>query len=288
MGESITPWALDPWLPRGPARAHLPVLRAAIEAAAQGRYRIALVELEPLDQSGDSGAISAACALRASILRQLHQHDRAGEADQRALVHAVGPASSDTRVDALVGLAADVIGEPDRALERWAGLVPLLGAASDRVRVRAGWVGAEVHLAARMPEAALELALGAAELAPSVSSRHVAKSSLVLGVCWHSSGEEGRGIALVRQATLAAADRRLLPLLWPGAYVLAGWLPAPEGRRWWGWAREVVTSIARGLPDDLLAGWRTDQAVRSLMEDDPQFEASDDLLAAGSLCSHER
>lgn len=281
------PWVPEPWLPSGPARANLPALRSAIEAAAHGQYRVALAELEHLDQSGDSGAISAAYALRASMLRQLHQHDRATEADQRALAHAVGPPSSDTRVDALVGLAANAIGRPGQAQEQWATVVPLLGNASDRVRVRAGWVGAEVHLATGQPEEAVQLAAGAADLAPAVSGRHVAKSTLVLGVCWYTCGDEDRGIELVSRATLAAADRRLLPLLWPGAYLMAAWLPAPASSRWRVWAQEVVASISQGLPVDLLTGWRTDPAARSLMDVEPQLEPSGDLLPAGSLWSHE-
>jgi hypothetical protein len=274
----------ETWIPQGPSPAALPLLRSAIQSAALGAYAQALDAIARIESLDDPGSISAASALRASILRQLHQHEQAHHADLRALDHAVGHPSSDTRIDALAGLVADAIGEPQRALEQWALLEPLLPRASIRARVRAGWVGAEVHLAADQPRAALDLARRSADLATDVSPRHEAKSLLVLGVCQVAVGEQAGGMRAVRRATVLAASGRLRPLLWPGAYLLGTWLPEPEGGRWRRWSQDVVASIASGLPADLRSGWQSDPAVRALLES----RASGASRAAGSLWSHEQ
>lgn len=240
----------------------MPDLQAAIEAAASGRYAQALAQAAEIEATADPLVISAACCLRGSILRQLHQHQDAEAADRRALDHA-GPGASDTRIDALVGLTADAIADPRRALARWQEVEPLLAGASLRVRIRAGWVGAEVHLACDQHRTALMWAGASATQAELVSARHAAKSLLVLGVCQMASGE-ALGVESVRTAAVRAAAERLRPVLWPSAYLLACWLPEPASGRWWRWSQQVVESIAADLPVNLRIGWQSDPAIAAL------------------------
>ncbi len=246
-------------------------LEQAREAADQGRYQDALLLLDAIEGSGPAGSVSAACALRGSILRQVHQHRLAEEADRRALAHAVGDPASDTRIDALAGLVADAIGNPTQARERWLELQPRLASASLRSRVPACWVGAKVHLALDQPARALPLARASVEGAEQLSPGHQAKSLLVLGVCQQAVGDPAgipAGIEAVHQAAVRAAAHRLRPLLWPSAYLLACWLPEPASQRWWRWSQQVVAAIEADLPGDLLAGWRADPAVAALSAQD--------------------
>lgn len=259
-----------PWVPDGPAAPFQGTIEQAIGLAAGGSYLAALALTQSLDSSGDPGTVSAAAALRASILRQLHQHAAARHVDARALACAVGPEASDTRVDALAGLAADAIGDPDQAWHWWAEVAWRLPEASARARVRAWWVGAEIHLASNRPRQACELAERAADLAPAVSPRHRVKSALVLGVArFVASGTDERAarqaVDLVRAAAVASARQRLRPLLWASAYVLSAWLPDREAERWRGWASDVVRSISIGLTPALRAGWMGDPAVAALL-----------------------
>jgi len=246
-------------------------LEQARAAADQGRYQDALLLLDAIEGSGPAGSVSAACALRGSILRQVHQHRLAEEADRRALAHAVGDPASDTRIDALAGLVADAIGNPTQARERWLELQPRLASASLRSRVPACWVGAKVHLALDQPARALPLARASVEGAEQLSPGHQAKSLLVLGVCQQAADDPAgipAGIPAVHQAAVRAAAHRLRPLLWPSAYLLACWLPEPASQRWWRWSQQVVAAIEADLPGDLLAGWRADPAVAALSAQD--------------------
>lgn len=260
-----------PWVPEGPGEASRSSIAQAITWAAHGHYVAALALAESIDATDNWGAVSAAAALRASILRQLHQHEAARTLDERALDCAVGPAESDTRIDALAGLAADAIGDSDRAWHWWREVSWRLPAASRRARVRAWWVGAEIHLAAGRPDQASALAEQALSLAPGVSRRHWVKSALVLGVARsaaapvHGGGEAELAVRLVREAAVGAAQERLRPLLWPAAFVLATWLPGAEGQRWRRWAQEVASSIAIGLSPSLRSGWMSDPAVAALL-----------------------
>jgi tetratricopeptide (TPR) repeat protein len=260
-----------PLVPDGPAAPFQASIDRAIRLAAAGSYVPALSIAQPLDVVDDRATVSVAAALRASILRQLRQHARATTLDERALAYAVGPESSDTRVDALAGLAADAIGDPERAWQWWQELAWRLPEASPRARVRAWWVGAEIHLASDRPWQACELAERAAELAPQVTPRHQVKSTLVLGVARLVAASGGQAAAarqavdLVRSAAVAAACQRLRPLLWASAVVLSAWLPDREGERWRGWASDVAHSIAIGLTPALRAGWMSDPAVAALL-----------------------
>lgn len=253
-------------MPDGPDPAGRLELQRAIDLAARGCYQQSLGIARLLYGWNDPGTQSAADCLQASIMRQLHQHARAEVFDHRALAAAVGPQTSDTRIDALVGLAADVIADVDEANRRWTAVEAWLARASVRSRVRGRWVGAEVHLAAGDPARAVGLAADALAEAPQVSARHLAKSQLILGVTWCCAGEPKVGVALVRQAAVGAARDRLRPLLWASAQVLGSWLPEPAAGRWRTWAADVVRSIGAGLDPDLASGWRGDPAVAALWD----------------------
>jgi hypothetical protein len=239
----------------------------AIDAAAAGRYLPALVIADRLHGHPDAGIRSAAAALQGSILRQLHQHVEAQAWDERALANAVGGPTSETRLDALVGLVADAVGQGlvEVAEHRWSVLVGLLGEATPRLRVRGGWVGAEVSLLRGDYAQAVGWARSAVDIAGGVSQRHRAKSLLLLGVCLHGAGWPDEAVAEVRSAAVLAARRRLRPLLWPSAYVLSTWVSGPEASRWRDWASLVVESIARELPEAMASRWMSDPAAADLL-----------------------
>lgn len=239
----------------------------AIQEAATGNYRIALAIADRLHAHRSSEIRSAAAALQGSILRQLHQHGQAEKWDERARAEAVVEPTSDMHLDALVGLVADAVGQGlvQLAEERWSNLVGLLDAASTRLRVRGGWVGAEVSLLRGDYAQAVNWARSAWDVADMVSERHRAKSALVLGVCLQGAGSVDQGVAEVRSAAALAARLRLRPLLWPSAYLLSSWVAEPEAARWRDWAAVVVESIAQDLPPALLTGWMSDPAAADLL-----------------------
>lgn len=239
----------------------------AIDAAATGRYLHALTIADRLHSNPVGGIRSAAAALKGSILRQLHQHAAAQVWDERALAAADLDLTSDTRLDALVGLVADSVGQGlvRVAEDRWSNLVGLLDDASPRLRVRGGWVGAELSLLRGESAEAVTWARSAVSFADRVSERHRAKSRLVLGICLHGAGSVDEAIAEVRSAAVLASRLRLRPLLWPSAYVLSTWVAQPEASRWRNWATVVAESIARELPEALVTGWMTDPAAADLL-----------------------
>lgn len=239
----------------------------AIDAAAAGRYELALAIADRLHTHPDRFTRSSAAALRGSVLRQLHQHVEAQGWDERALADADAKPTSDTRLDALVGLVADAVGQGlvQVAEQRWSNLFGLLDEASPRLRVRGGWVGAEVSLLRGDHAQAVEWARSAFSIADVVSERHRAKSGLLLGVCLYGAGWVDEAVTEVRSAAVTAARLRLRPLLWPSAYVLSMWLVEPESSRWRNWASTIVESIANELPDAMVTRWMSDPAAADLL-----------------------
>lgn len=196
----------------------------AVAAGAQGRYAIALAELECLDrvETGRSLA-SLGFSTRASFLRQLGGHNAARRWDGRAWTAA--ESDDDSGADALIGLAADALG-----VGRFAASQRLLGGAGDliggghrgRLPVRLAWVRAELAMITGNGAAAVEDAERAVELAARLgSARHVVKSQVVFAAAQCSVGkfDTARSVA---EAALRAAERlNLVPLCWALACVLA-------------------------------------------------------------------
>ncbi|MBN6036422.1 hypothetical protein [Amycolatopsis sp. 195334CR] len=156
-------------------------------------------------------------------------------------------------VDGLLGLAADNLGlgrlRAARLLRAKAGRLLAAGEASSgervggerrlpaearsrgwRGRIRAGWIGAEIELAAGNAQAALPPAEQAAELARACGAvRHGIKSDLVLAAALTAAGDSAgreRALDLVRNARLAAEKYELRSLIWPAALISADLVPA--------------------------------------------------------------
>ncbi|WP_372508790.1 hypothetical protein [Amycolatopsis iheyensis] len=133
------------------------------------------------------------------------------------------------RADALLGLAADNL-----ALGRLRAARRLADRAAHedttwRARVRGGWVGAEIELAAGQGAAAVPHARRAFETAQARGARrHAVKSGIVLAVALRAAGApDHREISdgLVGNAMATAEECELLSLLWPAALVLADLRP---------------------------------------------------------------
>ncbi|WP_300017254.1 hypothetical protein [Pseudonocardia sp.] len=211
-----------------------------------GRYAAATVRLGGLlaDPATPAAVAAHAGVTLASLRRQQGGHAAARALDGAALRRAVtagGPDRTDAdrtdadgtdadgtdalaaRVDALVGLAADALGLGDPlAAERLLRAAAALPHPSWRLRVRAGWVRAELALCAGPAAGAVapaEAALAGAEAAGSV--RHVLKSRLVLAVARAVTRPNGRELAELDAVADAAAVAGLLPLVWPARLAAA-------------------------------------------------------------------
>lgn len=226
-------------------------LLSAIVLGAKGRYAAAATLLGELLQVADPVIASLAGSTFAAHRRQLGGHAVARGFDGTALLLASraanrpddsgdkgDPDGLDARgamCDALLGLAADNLGlgrvPAARRLAAAAAEVP----AGWRGEVRAGWVGAEVELAAGSPEAAVAPAERAAELARTRgAARHTIKSDLVLGAALVATGDaagRARAVGLVEHALAAAEECELYSLIWP-ACVIGGSISAEVGEKY--------------------------------------------------------
>lgn len=205
----------------------------AVAAGGQGRYGSAYSDLTVLRRNVWRGRLaSLAHSTQGSFLRQLGWHAQARGWDGRAL--ALSGDDPEARVDALVGLAADALG-----LGRFAAAATLLTRADsalasalgnevpERLRVRRGWVGAELAMArgagdvaVRHAEEAVELAraLAAGPLGPA--ARHRVKSDVVLAAALCSAGNAERSRAVASAALEATERLGLIPLRWASACLL--------------------------------------------------------------------
>ncbi|KUI45144.1 hypothetical protein AU197_12945 [Mycobacterium sp. IS-1590] len=194
----------------------------AVAAGGQGRYASARVDLAALFRSaGPERAL--AHSTEASFLRQLGWHTRARRWDGRALT--LAGSDTEAAADALIGLAADALGvgrfeASARALDRAAELMS--DPAPPRLRVRLGWVSAELAMARGRGAAAVGHAERAAADAAALGSvRHQVKSSVVHAAARCSAGD----MTVARSLADAAFDetRRfgMVPLQWALACLLA-------------------------------------------------------------------
>ncbi|HEY3711668.1 MAG TPA: hypothetical protein VGL64_19985 [Amycolatopsis sp.] len=164
--------------------------------------------------------------------------------------------------DALLGLAADNL-----ALGRIAAARRLAAraAAADgrwRATVRAGWVGAEIELAAGRPAEAVAPARRAAEAARERGARrHVVKSDIVLGVALSAAGDTGAreaALALVESALAGAEKCELHSLIWVAARVAADF-GAQHAEKYRFRGQEVLHAVLR----------RVDPCVMRIAQDSP-------------------
>lgn len=237
---------------------------AAVVLGARGHYARAAALLEPLTAASDPVVSSLAASALASHRRQLGGHRDARVWDARALRRLSGARGAGAPepdpdgvdfggalADALLGLAADALAcGRQREARLLIGRVAVgdgLGVAclsSWRARVRHGWVGAEVELAAGDFPAAIAPAERAAALAREYGGlRHVLKSDIVLAAALSAAGLDlDRAESLATRALDATAKAELASLEWPAAVVAAGLDPhggaAPRQR-----ATEILHAV---------------------------------------------
>ncbi len=227
----------DPAVTRGAGTPRARLL-AAVVLGAQGRYATAAALLDALRRQADPVEASLAASTLAAHRRQLGGHREARALDGEALAKAIGQETepdpdgldaAGARADALLGLAADNL-----ALGRLQAARRLAARAEEedagwRGRVRGGWVGAEIELAAGQGAAAVPHAERAFETARARGARrHSVKSGIVLAVALRAAGApDHRKISddLVGKAMATAEKCELLSLLWPAALVMADLRP---------------------------------------------------------------
>jgi hypothetical protein len=187
----------------------------AVAAGGQGRYAIALTDLQTLSRL-DAGRLgSLALSTRASFLRQLGWHNLARGVDGRAWALATDPES---RADALIGLAADALGvgrfaASDRLLHQAQSCVDDSGV--PRQAVRLAWVRAELAMVSGAGAASVAHAERAVQLAASLgASRHAVKSDVVHAAALCSAGRFDESRAVADRALRSARDHALVPLAW--------------------------------------------------------------------------
>lgn len=240
---------------------------AAVVLGGRGRYARAAALLEPMVREADPVLGSLAAGALAAHRRQLGGHADARGWDARALRLAAGavhpePGSAAVHpelaaagvhpepgsdavhpepgsaaadpdgldaegalADALLGLAADALALGRESEARR--LIARVHPRSWRTQVRAGWVHAELELAAGAPASARAPAERAAALAREHGAlRHVVKSDLVLAAAlMAASSELDRAAALVDDALGAAVEFGLDSLCWPAELIAAGLRP---------------------------------------------------------------
>jgi hypothetical protein len=166
------------------------------------------------------------------------------------------------RADALLGLAADNLALGRIAAARRLAARAVAGDGRWRATVRAGWVGAEIELAAGRPAEAVAPARRAAETARERGARrHVVKSDIVLGVALSAAGDTGAreaALALVESALAEAEKCELHSLIWVAARVAAD-LGAQHAEKYRFRGQEVLHAVLR----------RVDPCVMRIAQDSP-------------------
>jgi hypothetical protein len=246
--------------------------------AAAGRYGAALTVLGPLgadrsDHPGRRAFASLAASTTASVHRQLGRHAVGREHD--LLARDLAGDAPEPAFDAALGLAADAVGldQLDRAREHLDEATALAEGRREwwRQRVRLDWVGAEVALLGRDPQAAARDSARAVALAESAGApRHVAKGLLFLGVAQVTAGDEAAAAPTLRRAASLAESLGALPLVWPSRAVLGALMvganPA-ESQRALAVARQAIKTILEDLPVDLADEWLGRPDVAAIMAD---------------------
>ncbi|WP_328606269.1 hypothetical protein OG943_41050 [Amycolatopsis sp. NBC_00345] len=166
------------------------------------------------------------------------------------------------RADALLGLAADNLALGRIAAARRLAARAVAEDGRWRATVRAGWVGAEIELAAGRPAEAVAPARRAAEAARERGARrHVVKSDIVLGVTLSAAGDAGdreAALALVESALAEAEKCELYSLIWVATRVAAD-LGAQHAEKYRFRSREVLHAVLR----------RVDPCVMRIAQDSP-------------------
>jgi tetratricopeptide (TPR) repeat protein len=239
---------------------------------ASGKYGEAFEVLRPLAADparGDRWA-SFAASTTGSLHRQLARYADARRFDEAALTaaEALPPADVEPVVDALLGLAADAVGDGDAEAARltWARAAEIADAPDSpwRPRVRAAWVAAEIALLRGDGDAALAAADDAVKNAEEARApRHHAKSLVFRAVALKVLGDLAAAAVTARRGLALAVELGVTPVVWPAGVVLREILDAApdsalyphEAARAADAARRSVGRIAAGLPDEVATAW---------------------------------
>ncbi|NQU36280.1 MAG: hypothetical protein HQ526_01630 [Actinobacteria bacterium] len=191
--------------------------------ASIGEYKFAMQELVPIGVLADQGPRAnrwtvLASTTMGSVYRQQQSYQRAKSCDQRALAGC----DSDTRFDALIGLAADSVGEGDAdgAEDYWEASHDV---SDDEWRqvVRLAWVEAEISLMRDNPERAAAVSSAAAQVCSAANApRHRAKSLLFAGVAMADLGDLTAADSYLSESIKLSKDLAATPLLEPATEAL--------------------------------------------------------------------
>ncbi|WP_307849712.1 hypothetical protein [Qaidamihabitans albus] len=238
---------------------------AAVVLGGRGRYAAAAALLRPLILGRDDLLAALAGATLAAHRRQLGGHAAARPLDGAALLRAstaAAPSDEDgidaqgAFADALLGLAADnlALGRLSAA-RRLAGraVTSCQGSSGWRARVRAGWVNAEIELAAGAADAAVPHAEEAVRLSRERGAlRHAVKSELVLAAALAATGDppsRHRAADLAAAALAATGEHALHSLAWPAGLLAADLDPGNAGRHSAAVTRELHALLPAADPE---------------------------------------
>ena len=238
-----------------------------VDLGARGRYAeaddLALTLSDQPSSDQPRPWASLVLSTRASHRRQIGAYDEARRLDERAIDEAM---DSQSRADALIGLAADAVATADAAAAAlWLGEAEEDAGHASRTQTRWHWVGAEYALLVGDAAAARAQARAAVELGAHVSRRHQAKSRIIEAAV---TGEVC-GLVDVRPSIDASG---WWTLAWPLALVGADhagrcdpdWLSVA-----WTSGRDATFAIERHLRGDHVEIWRSHPGVRRLRGDGP-------------------
>ncbi len=191
--------------------------------ASVGEYGFAMQELVPIGVLADHPQRASKWAVLASttmgsVYRQQHSYDRAKQCDQRALAGC----DSDTRFDALIGLAADSVGDGDaQAAEEYWEASHDVSQDEWRQVVRLAWVEAEISLMRDNPGRAAAVSSAAVDVCAQMNApRHRAKSLLFAGVAMADLGEDVAAKNLLSESIKLSQDLETAPILSAATEVL--------------------------------------------------------------------
>lgn len=227
--------------------------------AAMGRYGEALDELAAT-AAGSPVEVAAACATRASVLRQVGLHARAHAADEEGLAHLTrADAAGEVAAALRVGCVADAVGLHADG-DTVDGLLAAARAAtartgSARQAVRLDWVTGEVAMLRGDPGRAGQWFQRARRRAMDAGMRrHEAKSLVFLAATNATAGNLAVACEQARAALDAAGRYGAQPLLWPALSLVADTAESAEERaRHRAHAGAVLDRLLASLPVELAA-----------------------------------
>lgn len=239
--------------------------------AAMGRYGRALDALDAAEK-GPPAVAAAACATRASVLRQVGLHARAQAEDRRGLDHLregadpQGEACREVRAALRIGLVADGVAGGDREEidnHARAAADAVAAGVSTRQRVRLERVTGEAALAAGDATGAATWFQRARRRAIDHGlSRHEASSLVLLGVANAAAASYEQAAALATAGLELATRCGAEPLRWPALLVLGEASGDPRHRSA---AAGVLGTLLARLPPDLHAEARARPPAATLL-----------------------